>query len=270
MLKLFLKQLAVDTPIATLAQRLRWFWLAPKRFRHPELWDLYLEDRRINLALGQLIGPSDNCVDAGAHIGSMLAQIRRLAPHGSHVAFEPVPYKARWLRKKFSDVAIIEAATAEQPGTALFYDAIDRPGFSGLTRPVDEARVKSYRVESYEVRLVCLDDELAHYDRIDFIKIDVEGAELSTLRGADATLNRHRPGVLFECGTDVQLQRFGYKRVDLFDFFSERAYDVYSMVDFVFGRHPMTRDGFEKAGTYPYTGFNYVALPVGTAVARIL
>ncbi|MGH1493373.1 MAG: FkbM family methyltransferase [Acidimicrobiales bacterium] len=265
MLKLLLKQLVVDTPIATLGQRLRWIWRGPQRIRHPELWDLYLEDRRIDLALSALIGPGHNCVDVGAHIGSMLAEIRRLAPHGSHVAFEPVPYKARRLRRKFSDVAVIEAATSEEPGTALFYDDIDRPGFSGLTRPVDESKVKSY-----EVRLVCLDIELASYDRIDFIKIDVEGAELSTLRGADAILNRHRPAVLFECGTDVQLQRFGYKRVDLFDFFSERAYDVYSMVDFVYGRHPMSREGYEKAGTYPYGGFNYVALPVGSKVSRLL
>lgn len=265
MLKLYLKQRVVGTPIATLAQRLRWIWHAPRRIRHPELWDLYLEDRRIQLALTALIGPGDNCVDAGAHIGSMLVEIRKLAPAGSHVAFEPVPYKARRLRRKFSDVTVVEAATSEENGSALFYDDMDRPGFSGLTRPVDESTVRSY-----EVRLVRLDDELAAYDRIDFMKIDVEGAELPTLRGADAVLNRHRPAVLFECGTDVQLQRFGYKRADLFDFFSERAYDVYSMVDFVFGRHPMSRDGFEKAGTYPYGGFNYVALPVGTEVARLL
>lgn len=265
MLKLYLKHLAVDTPIASLAQRMRWIFHAPRRFRNPELWDLYLEDRWIDVALTALIGPGDNCVDAGAHVGSMLAKIRRLSPHGSHVAFEPVPRKARWLRRKFKDVSVIEAATAEETGTAVFYDDIDRPGFSGLTRPVDESRV-----ESYEVGLVCLDEELTGYDRIDFIKIDVEGAELSTLRGADGILNRHRPAILFECGTDVQLQRFGYKRADLFDFFSERSYDVYSMVDFVFGRDPMSRHGFEKAGTYPYDGFNYVALPAGTKVSRLV
>jgi FkbM family methyltransferase len=269
-LKLLLKQLAVDTPIATLAQRVRWVWAAPRRFRHPELWDLYLEDRHIDRALGALIGPADNCVDVGAHVGSMLARMRGLAPHGSHVAIEPVPRKARWLRRKFADVTVVEAATAEEQGRAMFYEVVDRPGFSGLSRPVDEARSRSVKVQSYEVRLVRLDDELASSDRIDFIKIDVEGAELATLNGADGILSAHRPAVLFECGTDPQLQRFGYKRVDLFDYFSERAYDVYSMVDFVFGRHPMTRESFEKAGTYPYSGFNYVALPVGTPVSRIL
>ncbi len=265
MLKLFVKQLAVDTPVSRLGQRLRWISQTPQRVRHPELWDLYLEDRRTAVALEALIGPDDNCVDVGAHIGSMLAEMRRLAPNGSHVAFEPVPAKARWLRRKFRDVRVIEAATSEESGTAQFFDDVDRPGFSGLKRPVDPTTV-----QSYEVRLVCLDDELEGHDRIDFIKIDVEGAELSTLRGAESVLGDHKPVVLFECGPDAHLQRFGYKRADLFHFFGERGYDVYSIIDFVFGRDSMTRESFDKAGTYPYRGFNYLALPADREVRRLL
>lgn len=264
MLKLHLKHLAVDTPLSRVGQRVRWIAQTPQRMRHPELWDMYLEDGRIKLALTELIGPDDNCVDVGAHIGSMLAEMRHLAPNGSHVAFEPTPMKARWLRKKFPDVEVIEAATAEEPGVALFYDDIDRPGFSGLERPVDDSTIRNY-----EVRVACLDDELQHRDRIDFLKIDVEGAELPTLRGADAVLARHKPVVLFECGTDPHLQRFGYKRADLFHFFGDRGYDLYSIVDFIFARHPMTSDSFDKAGTYPYQGFNYLALPAGTELKRL-
>ena len=265
MLKLYVKQMVVDTPLSRIGHRLRWISQTPQRMRHPELWDLYLEDGRTKLALETLIAPDDNCVDVGAHIGSMLAEIRRLAPCGSHVGFEPTPAKAKLLRKKFGGVRIVEAATAEKPGTALFYDDLDRPGFSGLQRPVDESTIRSY-----EVRLVTLDEELADCDRIDFLKIDVEGGELSTLRGAEEVLSRHKPSILFECGPSSQLQRFGYERVDLFDFFAERGYDVYSMVDFVFGRDPMTRESFDKAGTYPYRGFNYLALPSGTKVERLL
>lgn len=265
MLRLYLKHVAVATPLEPIGRRLRWLAGVPQRFRHPELWDLYLEDRRTRTALAALVEPGDTCVDVGAHIGSTLAELCRLAPGGSHHAFEPVPYKARWLRRKFPSVTVVEAATSDENGVARFFDAVDRPGFSSLQRPVGD-----HRIRNYEVEVVRLDDELAELERIDLLKIDVEGAELPTLRGANDLLRRHRPVVLFECGPDLQLQHFGYKRPDLFDFFSELGYDLYSIVDHVYGRAPMTPESFHKAATYPFRGFNYLALPAGTAVTRLL
>ena len=256
MLSLWVKQRLVGTPLDALARRARWLAGSRRRARHPELWDLYLEDRRTSLVLELIVGHDSNCVDVGAHIGSVLAQLQRLAPAGHHVAFEPTPRKARWLARRHPDVRVVQAAVSQEGGTALFYDDVDRPGFSGLRQPVGDSTVRSY-----EVPVVTLDAELAAAERVDLVKIDVEGAELHALQGGDATLRRHRPFVLFECGPDAVLQRFGYKRVDLFDFFGERAYDVYSMVDVVYGRDPMNRQSFDKAGTYPYRGFNYLAVP---------
>ncbi len=42
------------------------------------------------------------------------------------------------------------------------------------------------------------------------------------------------------------------------------------MIDVVYGREPMTREAFDKAGTYPYRGFNYLALPAEVEVERLL
>ncbi len=262
---LHLKHLIVDTPLAGLFQRVRWVAAAPRRARHPELWDVFMEGKRTTVAIDSLIEVDHNCVDVGAHIGSVLAEMRRRAPHGSHVAFEPVPVKAGWLRKKFDDVEIIEAATSDAAGTAMFHDNLDEPGFSGLGAQDD-----SSDVSHYEVDLVRLDDHLADRDHVDFIKIDVEGSELPTLRGAADTISAHRPTILFESGTNAQLEPFGYTRTDLFGFFAERDYDVYSVVDFVYGCAPMTADVFDRWGTFPFRGFNYFAVPAGTEVPRLL
>ena len=264
MFKLYLKHLLVDSPLGRVGRRIRWVLQMPQRIRHPELWDMYLEDQRTHRALAELIDDGDWCVDVGAHVGSMLADMVRLSPSGKHVAFEPVPHKAKWLRRKFSMVSVVEAATSAGPGTATFYDDVDRPGFSGLLRPSEDTRTQSYSVE-----LVTLDQVLAEAERVDFIKIDVEGAELPTMRGALDVLADHRPKVLFECGPGSQLQGFGYKRADLFNHFVEQGYDVYSIIDFVYGREPMTREAFEKAGTYPYRGFNFLALPADYEVRRL-
>lgn len=265
MAKASLKQAIVGSPVEGVVRRMRWLAQWPQRHRHPELWDLYLEESRITVALAALLQPGSNCVDVGAHIGTVLAEMIRLAPEGTHRAFEPVPTKVRSLRKRFPAVEVIEAATSDTAGTARFYHDLDRPGFSGLRKPVDPTSLNTYDVD-----VVVLDEQLADAERIDFLKIDVEGAELPSLRGAGGLLERYRPAILFECGTDPQLQRFGYKRSDLFGFLVERGYDVYSIVDFVFGREPMTGPSFDKAGTYPYRGFNYLALPAGTEVRRLL
>ncbi len=263
-LKIAAKQSLIGSRWATTAERARWLTGLRQRIRHPELWDLYLEDRRTRAALERLVEPNFNCFDIGAHIGSVLSDLCRFAPDGTHLAIEPSPQKAARLRKNFPQVEIIEAAVSDEPGRAEFFDDTDRPGFSGLQAPQgDDA------VTMYDVSVVTLDDRFG--DRsVDFIKIDVEGAELPALRGGTGLLSAQQPSVLFECGLDDQLERFGYERVDLFDFLVGQGYEVYSMIDFCFGRSPMTRDSFRKAGTYPYRGFNYLALPPMIEVSRFL
>jgi hypothetical protein len=105
---------------------------------------------------------------------------------------------------------------------------------------------------------------------VDLIKIDVEGAELPALRGGAQLLARFRPDIVFECAEDSGLEAFGYTRADLHDFFTDTGYDVWLVRDHVFGRGPMGRDEFVRAGTYPFPGFNYVARPAGTEATRIL
>ena len=77
------------------------------------------------------------------------------------------------------------------------------------------------------------------------------------------------------CGTYPYMapEQFGMdtidERTDLWDLLHDARYDVYLVQDAVFGRDPMGRDEFRRAGTYPFPGFNYVALPVGTPVTRL-
>jgi hypothetical protein len=60
-------------------------------------------------------------------------------------------------------------------------------------------------------------DELCPVDSPDIIKIDVEGAELKVLRGAQAMIMRSHPALMFECDQDkdkeavhIYLVRCGY------------------------------------------------------------
>ena len=64
--------------------------------------------------------------------------------------------------------------------------------------------------ECYEVNCVKLDDvcERSDTQRIDVIKIDVEGAEMAVLRGASSIIKKHRPLLIIEL-SDKHLVRQG-------------------------------------------------------------
>jgi FkbM family methyltransferase len=138
-----------------------------------------------------------DCLDVGAHAGSVLREIVRLAPRGRHVAWEPLPTFAAGLRDEFPGVEIREAALADEAGERELTHVIDEPGWSGLAaRPTPGGGP----TETLTVRCERLDDVLPEGVRPRFVKIDVEGAEALVLRGALATLRAHRPLIAFEHG----------------------------------------------------------------------
>lgn len=77
---------------------------------------------------------------------------------------------------------------------------------------------------SGRVEAVCLD---SFVDRcVDVIKIDVEGAELQVLKGAEKILDKHRPVLFLEIHSENVLQQFGSTRSELVEFLDSKGYDL--------------------------------------------
>jgi FkbM family methyltransferase len=157
-----------------------------------------IRDTELLVALiERVLEPDSNCLDVGAHAGSVLAEMVRLAPRGRHVAWEPLPDFAQDLRRRFPDVEVRQAALSDTPGEREFAHVVSDPGWSGfVARPAPGGDT----VETLTVRAERLDDVLPDGVRPTFVKIDVEGAEEQMLRGAIETLRRHRPVIAFEHG----------------------------------------------------------------------
>jgi FkbM family methyltransferase len=261
---LYLKHRAIGSPVERTLEQLRWMAGGAQRLRHPELASFYRELRYVDVALQRLVEPGFSCIDGGSHIGSVLAKLVRLSPNGSHLAIEPVPFKAAWLRRRYPGVEVHQVAISDEPGTMVFFEDRKRPGYSGL-RMLDGA----FEVTTYDVDVVRLDDLVGDRD-YQFVKLVLEGAELPSLRGAVRLLERCRPALLFECGVPAALELFGYERTDVWDLLHGAGYDVYLVQDYVFGREPISRDEFRRAGTYPFPGFKFIALVAGTPVSRLI
>jgi FkbM family methyltransferase len=154
-------------------------------------------------------------LDIGAHAGSILRDLVRLAPRGSHWAFEPLPAFAAGLRAEFPLVEVCEVALSDVAGTAAFHHAVAAPGWSGLKWRDISPHVDT-RWEVLTVQTARLDDLIAIETPVAFVKIDVEGGELGVLRGGERLFRRHRPIIVFEHGlgsADV----FGTRPEDVWD-----------------------------------------------------
>ena len=193
------------------------------------------DQRHMHVLLAASLSPGSSCIDVGANVGDVLAQIRRLAPQGRHVAFEPLPDLAAALRAQFPEVDVREAALAEEAGEAEFVHVVDRPGYSGLRERDYPGRLKTERIR---VRIARLDDELGPAYVPDLIKIDVEGAERAVIAGGLETIARHRPLVVFEHGLGAA-ERYGTRPEQIHDLLVGQAGLQLFDID---GRGPLSRD----------------------------
>lgn len=225
--------------------------------RHPELGELAREAGRIEALVRSVLRPDSNAVDVGSHLGSMLGLIVRCAPRGRHVAFEPVPRKARWLRRKFPGVDVREAAVGEAAGPVSFFVNTRRSGFSGL----NPAGSPGEAMEELTIACERLDDVLLPGPAVALLKIDVEGCEWLALRGAERILARDRPVLIFE-SNPWAMAALGQTPADLFRHLDARAgYRIHLPKDGLHGADPLDLERFEAAQRYPFQAMNFVARP---------
>jgi FkbM family methyltransferase len=247
-----LKSLLVRTPAEAPLKALRALWELRHLRERPELHAIYTEGIVIDRVLHRIIRENSCCVDVGCHIGSTLSEILRMAPHGSHAAFEPIPSKAQWLRRRFPEVTVFEVALAERSGEATFFVNTKLSGFSGLHRHGEGAEHEALTVRTARL------DELLAAQRVDFIKLDVEGGELGVLKGATAILEQWRPRILFEC-TQSSLAAHGVAPAEMFDWLTAHGYAVWQPSDYLAEGQPLDLGRFVSAQTYPFQAFNFFA-----------
>lgn len=151
------------------------------------------------------VSRNSTAIDVGAHGAKYTAILSIYARRV--LALEPIPHLVRGLRSfSFPNVEILEAAASETAGTVTLYiprmnDALATP-LASLNR---DSLVDGSGFETIEVETVRLDDLCE--GPVDFIKIDVEGHEVSVLRGARRLLETYRPSILAEANSREDLGR---------------------------------------------------------------
>jgi FkbM family methyltransferase len=201
-------------------------------------------DRQTFAVFAKVLKRDSCCLDIGAHKGSILKEMIRLAPRGEHHAFEPLPYLAKRLRGKFRRVNVHEVAVADETGNASFCFVENAPAWSGL-------RLREYEfgqpvITPIEVKVARVDDLVSKDLRVALIKLDVEGGEYHALRGAADTIRRSRPYIVFEA-EEPSTGKYGVSPEVLFDLIAnDFGLQVSTMQRWLENQPPYSRREFHE------------------------
>jgi FkbM family methyltransferase len=162
----------------------------------------------------RFLQPGMTVLDIGAHHGLYtLLAAKRVGPLGKVWSFEPSTRERKALKMHLrmnlcTNVNVQDAAVGDESGEATLHVVEAWAGGCNSLRPPDIPAQTSVA----KVKVIRLDDWLAQNggQRVDFIKLDVEGAEWGVLKGAAKLLaERPRPVILAEV-QDLRTAPWGY------------------------------------------------------------
>jgi FkbM family methyltransferase len=144
------------------------------------------------------VRPHDIVIDVGAHVGVFTAAALR---HGAAkvLMVEPDPLNIECLRRNFASeiasgrVILVPEGAWSSEGTFKLYTGLTNSGMNTMVLPEQGAGYVDVRTRPIDAMVA-----EAGLLRVDFIKMDIEGAEREALRGAVRTLKQWKPRLMLD------------------------------------------------------------------------
>jgi FkbM family methyltransferase len=221
----------------------------------------YLESEMLGLA--ELVGPGSVCIDVGAAAGIYTVALSRLVgPEGRVLSVEPLsfahPLWARILGARSSgNVHQHRVAVGAEAGRGKMSVPVGRHGpvtgrsFLDWNTNGPGSNAEFARQMEVDIDIQTLDGliESVGLTRLDFIKIDVEGAELHVLEGGQHAIETFRPAMLIEI-EDRHAARYQVSGSDVTAWLLARGYTMHTW-----------QGGWQEAASICAHARNYLFLP---------
>jgi FkbM family methyltransferase len=149
----------------------------------------------------EYVSAGDTVYDIGANIGYVsLSLAKSVGPSGRVIAFEPVPKNVDSFRENIrinhlTNVQLLESAASDQFGEAVIRIA-ENLSTASLVWHRNDASATELTIRTVQIDQLVESGDLG-YPR--FVKIDVEGAEGSVLKGMRRTVAAAKPVLFIEC-----------------------------------------------------------------------
>ncbi len=186
--------------------------------------------------LNRVLSPGMVVLDVGANVGEIsLVAGNRVAPTGQVVAFEPFSVMRDELQKNLNlnpdvPVEVVPLGLSDSQRTAKVFsnEVSDDAGAvnHGLASLYPQVSGTKRPIETIDLTTLDAWAEQTQPERIDLIKVDVEGEELSVLKGGEETLRKYRPKLIVEVQRDT-CEAAGYSSADILTFLQALKYKFY-------------------------------------------
>lgn len=200
-------------------------------------------DRLTWLVIKKICTTNSVCIDVGANEGKILNMFIKQSPDAIHYAFEPLEKLYFSLVRKYGSAArIFKIAISDKKGLANFTYVVKDAAYSSLKERHDLNGKLNNQVK---VETDCIDNFISATEKVQLMKLDIEGGEYDALKGAVNIIERCKPYILFEFGKGGA-DAFGVTPSMIFNFFSGFGYKINLLNRFLKAKPPFTIVEFES------------------------
>lgn len=182
----------------------------------------------------KLLRKGDVCLDVGANFGWYSTLFyNHCGNRGAVHSFEPMPETFSQLQRNYKLMGEPENVFINNLALGDRHDTITINLFEG--EPAGHASISAEghaSATAFECEMVTLDSYLEKndLDNVNFVKLDIEGAELLFLKGAENLFKQKTPPIFLVEMALATAKNFDYVPNDLIEFMRERAaYDFYAV-----------------------------------------
>jgi FkbM family methyltransferase len=187
----------------------------------------YHEKTATRIARGS-IKEGDTVIDIGANIGYYtLLFAKWVGPTGKVYAFEPEPTNFQLLEKNvkannYKNITIFQKAVSDKNDKLSFYISDESSAANQLFKPQKFSQI-------IDVDSVKLDECLPIDEKIDFIKLDIQGAEGTAIKGMNSILKNNSNTVIMQEWWPDAIKKYGMDSDEHLKILEKLGYSFYEI-----------------------------------------
>lgn len=170
----------------------------------------------------------DVCIDVGANIGHhTIIMSQNVGDTGKIHAYEPIPKIKEQLTKslllnEIKNVNVLQIALSDKEGEMELNICDSNIGSSSLVNKTNDS-------EKINIQTKTLDSY--NYEKVNFIKIDVEGFEYNVLLGGENTISKYHPTIIIEYSPVYYQKSNPSHSKEILSFFKKYDYTIFDLED---------------------------------------